>query len=334
MGSDSSDIDLNARTECDARDQAMAWVLRLASGAATVADAEALQRWRRECPEHGKAFAEAKLMWETLGPAAEQVVRQTHAIRTPQPTASQPRLGRRAFLGGGLAAAASVAGAAYLGTKPPLGLWPSLQELRADYRTKTGERQQLALDDHISLLLNTRTSIGIDSATPGAHVIELISGETVVSASANNSLDIVAAAGRVTVEAARINIRRDDDAVHVTCLEGVARIACGNRSVLVPQGQRVGYDASGLRAPAAVDTGIVTAWERGQLIFRHEPFAHVVAELNRYRSGRIVLLNDRLGERDVVATFHLDRLDDAVSYLAQALNAHIRQLPGGWIALS
>jgi transmembrane sensor len=59
-----------------------------------------------------------------------------------------------------------------------------------------------------------------------------------------------------------------------------------------------------------------------------------VQELNRYRPGKIVLLNDRLGERDVVATFQLSRIDEAVVNLAQTFSARLRRLPGGMVLLS
>ncbi len=49
-------------------------------------------------------------------------------------------------------------------------------ELRADYRTGTGERRRVALADGASVELNTRTSVDLrtDLAIP---TIELISGE-------------------------------------------------------------------------------------------------------------------------------------------------------------
>ncbi len=76
-------IHLNPPTATDAvqdqavKDQAMVWITRLASGHATEADAEALRRWRDASAAHRQAFAEAKLLWEVLGPAAEDAQRAT-----------------------------------------------------------------------------------------------------------------------------------------------------------------------------------------------------------------------------------------------------------------
>ncbi len=316
------------------KDQAMVWITRLASGHATEADAEALRRWRDASAAHRQAFAEAKLLWEVLGPAAEDAQRATPR-QTMGSTAGSIRLGRRAVMGGALAAA-SVAAVGYVGAKPPFRLWPSLGELRADYRTMTGERRQLALADDISLILNTQTSIGVGSTSPAARVIELISGEAAISTRAMDQtrFDVVAANGRTSAIAARFDLRRDDATVRVTCLDGGVNVTCHDRSLTVPPGHQVTYDAQGLRDVAPVDTAVVTAWQQGQLIFRHEPLARVIAEVNRYRPGRILLLNTQMGERDVVATFHLNRIDEVVTHLAQAFNMRARFLPGDLVVLS
>ncbi len=110
-------ITTDAVKDQSVKDQAMAWITRLASGRATEADAEALRRWRSASAEHRQAFAEAKLLWEVLGPAAEDVRRAAPMERVGS-TVGSIRLGRRAMMGGALAAA-SVAAVGYVGAKPP-----------------------------------------------------------------------------------------------------------------------------------------------------------------------------------------------------------------------
>jgi transmembrane sensor len=307
----------------------MAWITRLASGIATAEDAEALHRWRSENPLHRQAFAEAKLLWETLGPAAEEVASRPRAGAYVAPVAPTGPIGRRTLIGGALAA--SVAAVGYVGSKPPFRLWPSVDEMRADYRTSTGEQRQVALLNDVSLILNTQTSIGVGSASPGSREIELISGETAIFANAADAVpfDVIAAGGRTRAAVARFDMRRDDATVRVTCLDGGVRVDQGEKFVTVPPGYQVTYDALGLQEIAPIDLAVATAWQKGQLIFRHEPLAHVIDEVNRYRPGRIVLMDEKLGERDVVATFHLDRIDEVVEHLTQAFNLRARFLPGG-----
>jgi transmembrane sensor len=83
-----------------------------------------------------------------------------------------------------------------------------------------------------------------------------------------------------------------------------------------------------------VELAVATAWQHGMLIFRHEPLSHVVSEVNRYRPGRIILLDQKLGARDVVANFHLDRIDEVVDHVVAAFGAHATFLPGRVVLLS
>jgi transmembrane sensor len=48
---------------------ALAWVARLKSGEATVAEAEQLVDWRNKSPEHERAFRNAVRCWHALGTA-------------------------------------------------------------------------------------------------------------------------------------------------------------------------------------------------------------------------------------------------------------------------
>ena len=315
-------------------DQAMAWVMRLASGIATTADAEALRRWRNESPAHREAFAEAKLLWETLGPAAKTVKSGTDSVGAEiAPLRPAALVGRRALIGGAMAA--SAAAIAYAGAEPPLHWWPTIGELRADYRTSKGEQRRVALSDDLSMILNTETSIGIRSAATGVLGLELIAGEAAITANAPGSgeVDIVAADGRVRAAVARFDMRREVATVSVTCIAGLVTVKHRDDSATVSSGHQVIYDARGLRDTSPVDSAVATAWQNGQLIFRHQPLARVIDEVNRYRPGRIILMDRKLGQRDVVATFHLDRIDEVVGHLAQAFEVHARFLPGGLVLL-
>jgi ferric-dicitrate binding protein FerR (iron transport regulator) len=48
---------------------ALAWIVRLKSGEATLADAEQLIDWRARSPAHDNAFRDALKCWRAIGPA-------------------------------------------------------------------------------------------------------------------------------------------------------------------------------------------------------------------------------------------------------------------------
>ncbi len=317
--------------------EAYQWVMRLTSGEATSADAEALNRWRGISRAHRRAFAEANLLWEKLGPAAAESATRNAA---PAPAGQSRRpdrlLGRRAFLGGAMAATAGAIG--YIVVQPPLDLWPSLAELSSDYRTGVGQQQQIAFKDNVSVKLNTRTSISVlppDADTRQASRIELVTGEAAITTSPEiaSSIIVVAARGMTTATNARFNVRRDDATVCVTCLEGDIRVEHLGQTARVRSRQQVVYTAHGLGAAVGVDPETVTAWERGLLVFRNDPLARVIEEVNRYRPGKIILTNEDLGRRPVLATFRIDHIEEVVSRLQTVFGVQVKTLPGGIVLI-
>jgi transmembrane sensor len=322
--------------------EAYQWVMRLTSGEATTADVEALARWRLTSRAHRRAFAEANLLWDKLGPAASESARRNAAAMPAamgrQFSTLDRRLGRRAFLGGAMAA--SVAAAGYVAVRPPLDLWPSLAEIAADYRTGVGQQQQIAFEGNVSVRLNTRTSITVlppDTALGQADRIELISGEAAIATKPQTSRPFIVAAaqGQTVATNARFNVRRDGATVCVTCLEGDVRVQHLGQVSTMRSRQQVVYTADSLGATTGVeDPETVTAWERGLLVFRNDPLARVIDEVNRYRPGKIILMNKELGGRSVLATFRIDRIEEVVPRLQTVFGAKIKTLPGGIVLVS
>jgi transmembrane sensor len=313
-------------------DEALDWVVRLKTGAPTRADLNALQRWRQQSPAHEEAFQKAARLFRNAGIAAREMDDRPDTIDTVQAPQGLPSrvLVRRAFLGGAIAAAA----AGYIVVRPPLGLWPSLQELSADYRTGKGEQRKIAVTPEISLELNTQTSIALRSASNETQ-IELISGEASVAAMRTSPKPFVmlAANGRITVKQADFVARCLDGMVRVTCLNGSVDVALGSRVVQLRQAEQVSYTPDGIEASVPVDPAQVTAWQSGLLIFRDLTLAAVVDEVNRYRSGKIIITNADLKQRVVNGTFQISKLGDFVLQVQQLFGAQARSLPGGVVLL-
>ncbi|WP_246739764.1 FecR family protein [Bradyrhizobium aeschynomenes] len=326
------------RTEMDQTlRQGLAWVIRLHSGEATSDDAAALTSWRERSPEHEAAFRQAVMLWRRFGDATRQLAAdpafaQVDARRAP---ASRAAIGRRALIGGAMATAASLA-AGYLVVRPPLELWPSLQELSADMRTAKGERRSVALTSDASVVLNTQTSIALRTVD-GPRRFELLSGEAAVQCAptAQDPVIIDAAGGRVTALHADFNLKCLGGVVTVSCLDGSVDVACGGRGTKIVKAQQVSYTVDhGLGSTSRLDVDAVKAWQNGLLIVRDWPVTRLVAEINRYRPGKIVVMDEQLGRRMISGTFRLDRLDDFISQAESLFGAKARPLPGGLVLLS
>src|SRR5690606_24661806 len=100
-------------TEDQLQLEAQQWLIRLTSGQATTSDAAEFRRWCALSTAHAQAFANARQLWQTLGPAAQQL-EKTESSESQAAHSSgeivplpQRRMGRRAFLTGAVAASAA-----------------------------------------------------------------------------------------------------------------------------------------------------------------------------------------------------------------------------------
>jgi transmembrane sensor len=317
--------------------EALDHVQRLMSGAATVEALEAAKRWENLSPAHAEAISSARRLWTQLGPVGHEILaREKHLAVNQSRGAAWHRPSRRALLGGGVAAA-TVAAAGYAVARPPFDLWPSLAALAADYRTATGEQRQVTLADGLSAALNTETSITLRDGSNGHNRVELISGETVISVADNSEFDHIVSVGdgRISFRDASLNVRYDGRAAcTITCLQGAARVERRGAVVELRPDQYVAYVDRGLSASKPADPDVATAWRRGLLIFHQAPLSDVIAEINRYRRGKIVLLNAALGRRIVNARFTIDDIDDIMVLARRELGATVTSLPGGVVVLT
>ncbi|GGF42942.1 sigma factor regulator VreR [Aliidongia dinghuensis] len=318
--------------------EAYEWVARYMGGEMTPADIEAIKQWYGQSPAHAAAYAKARRVWMGLGPAASAVMRQNgeagETVSGFRTFRGGPRVvGRRTFLGGAVAAAAAASG--YVAVRPPWGLWPSVAEVTADYRTATGEQRQVTFGSALALDLNTRTSIAIRARTASETRIALVSGETAVSAgAASPPLTVTAGAGRVTATRAKFDLRYEDAVVQVTCIEGAIDVECNGASQRLAARQQVGYGADGMSAVTSIDPDAVTAWQRGLLIFDGAPVAQVISEVNRYRPGRIVLMNPDIGQHLLSARLRIAEADKIVDQIVHIFGAKATNLPGGIVILT
>jgi transmembrane sensor len=235
-------------------------------------------------------------------------------------------------LAGAGALAASIAG--YAAVQPPLGLWPSLGELTADYRTATGEQRRIALGDDISVRMNSQTSVAIPQAAGDRQQVKLIAGEAAFTATSGRELQVLAGDGRTVADQARFDVRNIGSTVCVTCFDGDLRVELGTRAATIGASQQIRYDAAGLQPAVAIDPVEAAAWHDGILIFHLTPLSQVIAEINRYRPGKVFLMNTSLGQNPVNGRFSARRMDEVLVWIEVAFGAKPHALPGGILLLS
>ncbi|MGQ4274689.1 FecR family protein [Terrihabitans sp. B22-R8] len=293
----------------------MSWVVRIKSGEATRMDAHRLSAWRAQSSAHEEAFREAADLWRKMGAPAAATAEFSGGI------------GRRGFLTS--AAAAGVAGLVFGGSE--LGFWPGISEWMVDHRTGVGEQRTITLADGIQAELNTRTGLSVEKNAQVTR-ISLVYGEAAFRfATPSCPLEVRAGTGTVRASTdALFTARVSDGPTQITCLEGEVETVGMPRITLMP-GQQTIVAATGFERPAAVNADSVSAWRQGMLVFEDRSLEDVVAELNRYRQGRIFLTASN--PRRVNGIFHLARPDEALAHFAHTFGLNLTRLPGGIVLL-
>jgi transmembrane sensor len=311
----------NAWDLAQIRREAVAWVALIISKKATAGDFEALSRWKEQSPSHTTAYANAIKLHQLVKN------RPKHEDDEYTPSIFERTTTRRAALAGG---AMAVAG--YGVVRPPLGLWPSLSEFSSDYRTAPGEQHSVQIARNVLVDMNTRTSLTRRDA-PGRPGIELVTGEIVV-ASVAEEFATYAGKGQILANRASFDLRKDGDVAAVTCIAGHIEIAHLDRRIVMRPAQRITYTNTVLNAPVRVNPELVTAWQRGLVIFHNAPLSDVVSEVNRYKSGRIVIMDRALANYRLNGQFRIGNIEDVVTQIQSVTNATVTNIPGGIVLLA
>jgi transmembrane sensor len=303
-------------------DEAIDWLVRLGSGRATAKDRLDFQRWRQSSAAHEAAAVEAEALLHAVGETRQaDELRLQGTPRSAGPMRRHP-VGRRVLFVG--AAAASVAAVAV--ALPALG---PLSGLYADHATAVGERKRVTLADGSVVVLNTATAVSVDYSAQERRVV-LHDGEALFEVAKDAARPFIVVAGDVEVRAVGtafvVRLKRVFE--NVTVSEGTVEVKMGDRPpIRVVAGQQLDVSESDGFKLRVVDVDAATAWQRGKLIFNRRPLENVIAELQRYRTGRIVILGDRLKTLEVTGVFDLDDTDRILRTIEETTKARVVQMP-------
>lgn len=209
--------------------------------------------------------------------------------------------------------------------------------LLADFRTAPAETRSISLPDGSRLDLGPATAVAF-RFTERERRVRLLSGVvrvSVVSASGGAGRPFVVEAGNGSTRAfgTRFVVDRLSESVRVTALDrrvgvSVSPVSELAAAVVLSAGQSVRYDhRAGLGTVR--EAGQADPWRGERLVFDRVPLAEVIAELNRYRRGRILVLDSALAARLVTAVIETARLEDGLAAVVSRAGARTASLP--WV---
>lgn len=319
----------------DPEEEAIAWVARLTSGEVSETDRLEFSVWKQD-EENARAFEAARRLWGALGPILEDnpplAPPRPKLVAFPPAEQSAPedepagediiafaRPKRRRFM-------QFAAIAATIMLSVGLG-YEYLTTWRFDYVAPSATRIAMKLPD------GSQATVAPGSAFDtrfehGVRRVELARGEAFFDVKHDPAHPFIVSAGdgEVRVLGTAFAVRRTDNGATVVVQRGKVRVSTEGREEVLTPDRSVTYANGQLSKLRAVDASLALAWTRGRLILENQPLSAVLAEIDRYDSRRIVLLNGEAANRRINAVVDLERIDSWLDALETSQKLTVRRL--------
>jgi len=295
------------------------WYARLCADEVSAADVAAHGVWLAADPEHARIWRHVEHLRGTLGAAPARLAADTLN------RADRHFERRRAALRNGLGAAA-LFGAGGLLAWRILPLEQMAAGYLADYRTGTGERREVLLADGTQLWLDSASAMDLRVDADGRH-ITVHAGEILIdtehAAQGLPPLRVTTLHGTVRPLGTRFTVNLQDAWTRVAVLRHavVLQPAAGGEPLTLNAGEQGLLETSAARHVGAV-AGEPDAWTRGLLIVDDMRLGDFIAQLDRYRPGRL-RCDEAVASLRVSGAFPIDDTDRALAAVARALPVRI-----------
>ncbi|TFY86461.1 DUF4880 domain-containing protein [Pseudomonas kairouanensis] len=304
-------------------DQAIQWMITLRFNVADDASTAAFERWLQSSAEHQQVWQRVASMNDDFNHLPAQVGR--HALN-----GARQRIGRRESLKL-LGLMAGAAGLAWMGRD-----YTPLPALMADYRTVTGERRWVALNDGSQIQLNSATAVDTAFSTE-RRLVHLRQGEIRVNTGADSRpFWVQTRDGYLRSLGTRLLVREETQGTLLAVQQGTVAVFADSRDSharqLIMPGERVLFDRSGIR-PALTNGLDPWAWSDGVISAQNMRLDDFLAELGRYRNG-LLRCSEAVAGLRVSGTYQLDDTDRVLGLLAHSLNVDVTYRSRYWVTVS
>ncbi|TWB12210.1 FecR family protein [Rhizobium sp. ERR 1071] len=286
--------------------EALEWFVRMRDDKVTAADRQALEEWLARDDAHLAAWNHAQALWarfDIMQPEFDRMRR------------GRPLLSRRNFVLGSVAIVGGLGGLYALNQR---GFF-------AEYKTDIGERRTIGLPDGSTVELGSYSALSTHFSETERRV-ELYRGEGFfdVSRDPARSFLVDAGGGNTRALGTKFDVKFVDDLVTVAVSEHAVQVQeDGFSNLRLEEGWQVSYGRNGLGQPTEASLDTVEAWRSDRIIFQDVPLRRVLAELERYRRGRIILMDSSIGDIPVTAIFETARTESALQTIADTLGIRL-----------
>lgn len=304
-------------------EQAIAWRVRLASGAVAADEISACQHWRAQHPDNELAWQRLDALSGRFAAVGSGVGRATldGARHDPQR--------RRALKALAILVAAG-------GTGVIAHRNDTLQPWLADVRTGIGERRKIVLPDGGRLHLNAGTAVDIQYSSE-QRLIRLYRGEIFVETAADPQRRLFwvnTAQGRLRALGTRFLLREQGESCDVAVYDGAVQVhpADGSNASVVNQGWQTRFNNHAVLPPQAVESER-SSWIDGVLVARQMRLADFTAEFSRQRHG-VLRCDPAVAELRISGVFPLEDSERALQAVARTLPVQVLYRTRWWVTLA
>lgn len=294
--------------------EALEWFIRMKDAQVSAEDRAAFETWFLSDPSHPAAYERARVLWERFGVVKPEYDRLRQS----------GRIGRRGMLLGGLAA---------LVAAPSLYLL-SRRISFPDYATGLAERLAVTLPDGSMVELGSSSSLSLDFSPQQRRVL-LHGGQAFfrVAANAYRPFVVEAEMGSIQALGTEFNVKLATETVVVAVVEHSVKIrSASSAPVVLEAGWQVSYGSDGIAPAKRADLAAALAWRQDRIIVVDAPLRDVLTELERYRRGRILLMDSAIGDIPVTAVFDTRHTDNALRIIAETLPVRVIN-PSDYLAI-
>jgi transmembrane sensor len=265
-------------------DEAVGWLVRVQSDAATADDWIALTAWLEAAPDHLAAFDQVERLSAQIAAQAGEIVEAwARKPATVLAFAAPRRAPRRRWVMAGALAAAALA---IIVAGP--WMFQRYEGTPTAYRTAVGETREIALVDGTRIHLDAASSLSVRLGLRQRRVrLDAAQASFDVAKAPGRPFIIAAGDQEIRVVGTEFNVRHFDRTLVVTVRRGVVEV---NQPSLdpVPVARLVAGDQLRHTEGATgstirrVEPNAAFAWKAGRLVCDDEPLSQIVSDLNRH----------------------------------------------------
>jgi len=333
------------------KQQAIDWLVKLRSDDLDDDELLAFADWLAQDHAHSEAFAAAEVLFEQMSLAAQAVAETDSAVLNeginaenelnhPVPEQKKTHYNVRERLFSWLVPSVALLATWLIVVNLILPQQMHLLDnLSSDFYTLTGELREVQLSDGSQLLLNTNSAVSVEYTNAKRSII-LHHGQVRFAVAKDNhrpfEVDIDGLIVRALGTVFQIH-KNENNSVKVTVQEHAVAVHQRQNEdyrINVKVGQQLQHDL-GQELEAAVDIILTqeTAWQSHRLIINDQPLGDLIAELERYKNGRIFLSDQTLKHLRVTGVFSLNNPDAILNSICKVLDLKQTQVGGWWSIL-